>query len=567
MDEGSVFVGGDEGESAPRDLVESTSLHISAVRADRHAAAAAAKPAVARDGGRNRDDVLSTHTATAAGVVNGDTAGSLLNAPERHASHSSQSHSATSVKKSTSSPNAPGSARHAVVELVTSPLRVAASDEEVKLEHAHSSVHEPPVAVSAAAAASAVQPSVTSRPTPLIPEHRQVVKGAALPQPLRKSQLRAAPTGGSDSDTEEDGVCNTVEGPDADSRHSHVGNDSVIDVEEREAEQQFVDEFGFVIDEGAKDKDERYIRRIDGKQVVRREVKWANMASDWNRTNTKMHAKLKERCRKGIPSRFRGVAWQLLMGSFHQLGSEENNGVYVALRDKRLADKEVDAIISRDLARTFPTHVLFQDAGGVGQTFLRNVLHAYAGCDPEVGYVQGMGFLVAALSTQVGEEESFWALHEMMYNERYKMRELFRPGFPLLQQFFYQLKRLIARLLPRLSKRLDELEIQPSFFASQWFLTLFVAHFPFRALLRVWDIFFSEGWKIVFRTGIALMKWEEAHLLTLPFEEMLPALKGLQDGKDARELLRRAHRVKFKTAELNRYGDEYWEMVGVIHRD
>ncbi|EPY25136.1 rab-like GTPase activating protein [Angomonas deanei] len=286
------------------------------------------------------------------------------------------------------------------------------------------------------------------------------------------------------------------------------------------------------------------------------------MTEDWSRTNVKMYAKLKERCRKGIPSRLRNVAWQLLIGSHVEMQDPNNAGVYKALCAKVLRNKEIDLVLSRDLNRTFPNHVMFKEDGGVGQTFLKNVLHAYAGTDPEVGYVQGMGFIVGAFSTQLSEEESFWALHSIMYSERYKMRELFKPGFPLLQQFFYQFKRLLARLLPKLSKRFEELSVDPSFYASQWFLTLFVYHFPFRALLRIWDIFFCEGWKIIFRTAIALLKWEQKKLLSLPFEELLPTLKSIQDGKDSRELLERAHKVKFKTVELNQYGNEYWESIG-----
>ncbi|KAG5489774.1 hypothetical protein GH5_00655 [Leishmania sp. Ghana 2012 LV757] len=555
MDEESVFVGDSDCDAAPQDSVESPSVgSYVAIHAGRKLLTVESTA----DSGRGNAMVSPTRGApsTTALPASSGAGESLLNAQGRPFSQPPPNKSSDEVE-----------CTEQVVQLVSSPLLVAAQDEEVPPERVSSSIHAPQESSPPATSRDAVPASATLRPSSLIQESVHAGKGAGLPQPLRSSQLRVAPTGGSDSDTEEEVDCDTPETPDGEGWHSRLVNDSAAELEEQDAEQQLVDEFGFVIEENSREKERKYIRRFDGKQVVRREIKWANMAADWNKTNTKMHGKLKERCRKGIPSRFRGVAWQLLMGSFHQLNSEENSGVYVALRDKKLADKEVDAIISRDLARTFPTHILFQDAGGVGQTFLRNVLHAYAGCDPEVGYVQGMGFLVAALSTQMAEEESFWALHEMMYSERYKMRELFRPGFPLLQQFFYQLKRLIARLLPRLSKRLDELDIQPSFFASKWFLTLFVAHFPFRALLRVWDIFFSEGWKIVFRTGIALMKWEEPHLLTLSFEEMLPALKGLQDGKDAHELLRRAHRVKFKTAELNRYGDEYWEMMGSIHRD
>ncbi|XQJ32079.1 disgorgin, putative [Leishmania guyanensis] len=561
MDEESVFICGDSGEAVPHNLAESSSLHISAAHAD-HTLPTVQDTTTRVRGAALASSIHGVSVATAL-AENGDMVESLRNV---RGSHSSKLLPKSTV--TTKTPPGKLGCSEQEVELVSSPLFVVASDEEEELDRVVSPIRTPRAVRAPVSSRPDVPPSATPCPTSLTPKNVQSVGEAHLTRPLRRSQLRVAPTGGSDSDTQgEEDNADRLETPDADGRHSRPGNDCAREAEENDAEQQLVDEFGFVIDEDTKERDGKYIRRIDGKQVVRREIKWANMAADWNTTNTKMHAKLKERCRKGIPSRFRGVAWQLLMGSFHHLNSEENSGVYVALRDKKLADKEVDAIISRDLARTFPTHILFQDTGGVGQVFLRNVLHAYAGCDPEVGYVQGMSFLVAALSTQMAEEESFWALHEMMYNERYKMRELFRPGFPLLQQFFYQLERLIARLLPRLSKRLDELEIQPSFFASQWFLTLFVNHFPFRALLRVWDIFFSEGWKIIFRTGIALMKWEEPHLLTLSFEDMLLALKSLQDGKDARELLRRAHRVKFKTAELNRYGDEYWEKMGFIHRD
>ncbi|ORC85607.1 rab-like GTPase activating protein [Trypanosoma theileri] len=328
--------------------------------------------------------------------------------------------------------------------------------------------------------------------------------------------------------------------------------------QDAEEEREFVDEFGFVVDEEEKNRELLYVKNIDGRKIVRREVKWANMASDWDNVNTKRHDKLKERCRKGIPARLRGIAWQLLLGSRRQMLDPANIGTYECLRTKELADTELCSVISRDLSRTFPKHILFREEGGVGQTFLRNVLHAYASVDPEVGYVQGMGFVVGALSTQMGEEETFWALHALMYSDRYKLRELYRPGFPMLQQFFYQLKQLMARLLPKLYQHFENIGVDPSFYASQWFLTLFVYHFQFRALLRIWDIFMSEGWKIIFRVSIALMKWEEKRLLELQLEEVLPALKNLHEGKNPDEIVRRAQSIKFKTAELNAYAEEYW---------
>ena len=47
---------------------------------------------------------------------------------------------------------------------------------------------------------------------------------------------------------------------------------------------------------------------------------------------------------------------------------------------------ELDII--RDISRTFPSHVFFQQRHGPGQRSLYNVLKAYSVFDREVGYVQ-----------------------------------------------------------------------------------------------------------------------------------------------------------------------------------
>jgi hypothetical protein len=321
-------------------------------------------------------------------------------------------------------------------------------------------------------------------------------------------------------------------------------------------EQRFVDEFGFDLNEEAAQLETNFVRNIDGVQVQRREVKWTHMASEWNGTLKKNSEKLKERARKGIPSRMRGVVWQLLSQSRLQMEAPENHSVFMQLMKKKIPS-DTEGLIERDLARTFPNHALFKDTSGAGQTSLRNILHAYAVIDPEVGYVQGMGFIVGTLLTQMTEEEAFWCFHSMMHSEVYRLRELYRPGFPMLQMFFYQLKRLIKRQVPKVSAHLEDLGVDMSFFAAQWFLTIFVYHFSFRAVLRVWDIFFCEGWKIVFRVAICLLKWEEQELLALPFDVLLPRMKTLPEGKPCDELISRALKVKFKTEELLEFRLEY----------
>lgn len=56
-----------------------------------------------------------------------------------------------------------------------------------------------------------------------------------------------------------------------------------------------------------------------------------------------------------------------------------------------------EKLISRDVPRTFPKLGMFREDAGPGQELLGSVLKAYSVYDGEVGYCQGMSFVVAGL--------------------------------------------------------------------------------------------------------------------------------------------------------------------------
>ena len=73
------------------------------------------------------------------------------------------------------------------------------------------------------------------------------------------------------------------------------------------------------------------------------------------------------------------------------------SGVYARLVLAGGCEKELEIV--RDLPRTYPTHIYYQQRQGPGQRSLFNVLRAYAVYDPQVRQVLGIGLRSRATSS------------------------------------------------------------------------------------------------------------------------------------------------------------------------
>lgn len=65
-------------------------------------------------------------------------------------------------------------------------------------------------------------------------------------------------------------------------------------------------------------------------------------------------------------------------------------------------ESNCEAVILRDINRTFTAHEFFKESGGGGQDALFRLSKAYAAHDTEVGYCQGLSYLAATLLLHVG---------------------------------------------------------------------------------------------------------------------------------------------------------------------
>ncbi|MGH0139741.1 UNVERIFIED_CONTAM: hypothetical protein FKN15_028634 [Acipenser sinensis] len=213
----------------------------------------------------------------------------------------------------------------------------------------------------------------------------------------------------------------------------------------------------------------------------------------------KYHA-IKLRCQKGIPPSLRGRAWLYLSGGKVKL--EQNHGKFQEMDSKPGDPKWLD-VIEKDLHRQFPFHEMFVSRGGHGQQDLYRVLKAYTLYRPEEGYCQAQAPIAAVLLMHMPAEEAFWGLVQIC--EKY-LPGYYSAGLEAIQLDGEILFALLRRVSAVAYKHLKKHKIDPVLYMTEWFMCAFSRTLPWASVLRVWDMFFCEGVKIIFRVGLVLLK-------------------------------------------------------------
>jgi Rab-GTPase-TBC domain len=58
------------------------------------------------------------------------------------------------------------------------------------------------------------------------------------------------------------------------------------------------------------------------------------------------------------------------------------------------------------------------------------------------------------------------------------------------------------------------------YFTSKWIMTVFACFLPYEQLPGIFDMFLMDGWRAVFRIGIALLRQMEGKLLEMDMVDM-----------------------------------------------
>jgi len=156
---------------------------------------------------------------------------------------------------------------------------------------------------------------------------------------------------------------------------------------------------------------------------------------------------------RGINKEHRGRFW-LMVSNCSNEGVQEK--MYLKIKkaqtseEKELSDRAKLRDIKKDISRTMKENFTIKNMKEK-EAILKKILSKFCSHDDEVGYVQGMNFLVVHINEHLDEEQSYLFLKTIMFE--YDLRSNYFKHLPRLKLSFYQLECYIKKYLPRLYRR------------------------------------------------------------------------------------------------------------------
>ncbi|KIY50475.1 RabGAP/TBC, partial [Fistulina hepatica ATCC 64428] len=253
-------------------------------------------------------------------------------------------------------------------------------------------------------------------------------------------------------------------------------------------------------------------------------------------------SKLRRRIYKGIPDRWRSVAWMVLLERM-VMKDKRVNIHDECVRLERVYREELekaspfDIQIDLDVPRTISGHVMFKTRYGQGQRSLFHVLHSFSLHCLDCGYVQGMGPITATFLCYVPPVVAYRALVFLHTSPSYNIHSLFSPGFPGLLECIYLQEKLTQLAMPDVYNAFKKNMITSMSYATKWYITLFANTVPFQTMLRIWDAFLLEGVDVFCVVATAIL-WVYREYITssnASFETILSLLSSffVPENEDA----------------------------------
>jgi len=155
--------------------------------------------------------------------------------------------------------------------------------------------------------------------------------------------------------------------------------------------------------------------------------------------------------------------------------------------------------IELDIPRTFPD--LFTDGQ---RDSLRRVLNAYAANHRHAGYCQGINFIAAVfLLMGFDDATTYSAMTHLLHSVCPGYHDCSLEGF---RRDALVLQRLVDKVLPDVSDALRQQNVPVDILAIDHFIALTSRTWPLAATVRLWDLLFLHGQRMLFASFLTLLQ-------------------------------------------------------------
>jgi len=265
---------------------------------------------------------------------------------------------------------------------------------------------------------------------------------------------------------------------------------------------------------------------------------WLKILKNNDLDNTSV-TELVQSLRHGIPEELRPQIWEFLAQT-NSLKQKYPSKYYEKLKN---TPSSHDSIINKDIGRTFPKDSFFRDANYNAEGLLFNILRAYSNHDSEIGYTQGMNYVVGKLLIILNpenfyssdleyfenyeeefEEKIFWIFLHIA--ETKNCRQLYKNNFPKMHEMITALSGRIKHKIPEAHTALENHEMDAFNCFHSMFICLLLDSSPTPFAKRLLDLFFIEDEKIIFKVIIrAMLICKKELLIASETEEIYTFIK------------------------------------------
>lgn len=220
---------------------------------------------------------------------------------------------------------------------------------------------------------------------------------------------------------------------------------------------------------------------------------------------------------EGIPPQLRSRVWGLLLNTSNNVGEISNDWCEPLYENLNTENSPYSRVIVNDLNRIFPSLEYFQDVN-LGQLNLKNTLNAYSLYDSEIGYCQGLPFLIALILFHYKSNPMTFLSTINIFEKRKNLnfKKIFDEQMSGLKLWFFQFNETLKKSDLELFNHFEKFNVDIKLFTSKWFLSFFAVGCPMQILIKLFDIMIIEGFQSsIFKISLIILQKNKQYLIDL----------------------------------------------------